>query len=76
MGMVNRRKRQRLGGPETLAAAWDRGEAPPEWAFEPGGHTEELSEIAFFGTDTGGWMFAQDHPHYRDWWAAFQASKR
>jgi hypothetical protein len=73
MGMVNRRKRRRIEDAESLAGAWDRGSPPPDWAYDPGGHYEELVELVFFGTDAC--PYATKHPHIQDWAAAMRASK-
>jgi len=51
MGMINRRKRQRLSAPDTLEGAWERGEPPPDWAYEPGEHHEAVFELYMFGSD-------------------------
>lgn len=75
MSTIRRRTRQRLNAPESLEAIWDAGLPPPEWAFLPGDHREELSELAFFSTDAGPYMFAQDHPHYAEWMQALHSSR-
>lgn len=78
MGHVKRRKRRWLAGQDSLAAAWNRGDAPPEWAYEPGEHHQELLELYFFGTDED-WKIhrrAKDHPHYNEWREAMKASNQ
>ncbi|HVI59323.1 MAG TPA: hypothetical protein VM619_10720 [Luteimonas sp.] len=73
MGMVNRRKRRRMENVESLAGAWDRGCPPPEWAYQPGGHFDELMELVYFGTDAS--PYATKHPHYLDWSEAMREAR-
>lgn len=73
MSTIKRRSRQRLATPESLADYWDRQLPPPDWAYEPGEHRQELIELVFFGSDLD-WR-AQDHPYRREWGDAMTASK-
>lgn len=75
MSTIHRRSWQRLAAPDSLADIWDRQLPPPAWAFEPGEHHEELVELAFFGTDNGPFLFAQDHPLHAAWLDAMCQSK-
>ena len=75
MSTIRRRTRQRLNAPESLEGIWDAGLPPPDWAFLPGDHHEALSDLVFFSTDAGPFLFAQDHPHHAAWVRAMRTSK-
>lgn len=68
-----RTTRKKLSPPESLAGFWERGLAPPAWAYQPGEHREALIELFYFGSDA--MPHPRRHPARREWFLAFQGSR-
>jgi len=75
MSTVHRKSRRRTEDRRPLYEAWQAGEPPPSWAYEPGEHHEEITDLYFFKDrpDQRDW---RTHPHLNDWAAAMESSAR
>ncbi|HAN27677.1 MAG TPA: hypothetical protein DCP75_08150 [Haliea salexigens] len=73
MGTVKRRSRQRLEDRDTITLAWDKGQPPPQEAFQPDKRDDLIDVVFFRWADTQNPALTQ--PYLRDWLEALRIGK-
>lgn len=73
MTTIHRKSRRRTEDRRPLYEAWQTGDPPPSWAYEPGEHHDDIIGLYFF-RDHDKQLDAQTHPHREAWAAAMESS--